>query len=208
MTFRPGDFVRYKDGDETVIAKVVGESSGKDKTKLSVQPLDKKFKPEGSPQDKAISDLSRAGVGNYLSRTGGDQAIEIAVNTAFYSAVQALFRKHKAFGHETMSFLASDALYELLVKYYLTDFVSMLVPTPVASGGGWFEMGDAHDAAAKTIPVVIIQQIVCKFAYRHKFGAGLLRQAVDSFAAISLGNICGRNITRRSDEGKSVPYNW
>ena len=208
MGFKVGDFVSYKEGSETKIGKVEGAAKGGEKTKLSVTEVDKEFKVTGSATDRDIKDLSRAGVGNYLSRTGKSQAVEIAVNTATYSAIQALFRKHKAFGHETMSFLASDALYELLVKYYAEDMVSMLVPKAAANGGGWFEMGDAHDAAAKTIPIVIIQQIVCKFAYRHKFGAGLLKQAVDSFAAITLGNLMGRNITRRSDEGKTVPYNW
>jgi hypothetical protein len=130
------------------------------------------------------------------------------VNTAFYSAIQALFRKHKAFGHETLSFLTADALYELLLKYYVADMISMMVPTAAKDGGGWLEVGDAHDAAAKSIPVVVLQQIVCYFAYRHRFGSGLLKQAVDSFAAITLGNVAGRNITRKSEKNKGKDYRW
>ena len=207
MGFGVGDHVSWTDkSDKKVKTGVVTATpSG---ANVTVQPLDKDFKDEGSPENIPKTDLSRAGIGKFMSRTGTDQATEIAVNTAFYSAIQALFRKHKAFGHETLSFLTADALYELLVKYYVTDMVAMMVPKAAKDGGGWLEVGDAHDAAAKTIPIVVIQQIVCKFAYKHRFGSGLLKQAVDSFAAITLGNVAGRNITRKSEDNKGKDYRW
>jgi hypothetical protein len=210
MGFGVGEYVSWTDkSDKKVkVGRVTGPATS-DKLRLKVQEVDNEFKDvSGGETDRLISELSRAGIGKFMSRTGTDQATEIAVNTAFYSAIQALFRKHKAFGHETLSFLTADALYELLVKYYVTDMVAMMVPKAAKDGGGWLEVGDAHDAAAKTIPIVVIQQIVCKFAYKHRFGSGLLKQAVDSFAAITLGNVAGRNITRRSEDNKGKDYRW
>ena len=207
MGFKVGDYVSWtsKSDNKPKEGYVTATPPGSD---VTVQPVDKDSKDAGSTQNIAKTDLSRSGVAKFISRTGTDQATEIAINTAFYSCLQALLRKHKAFGHETLSFLAADALYELLVKYYVTDMVAMMVPSAAKDGGTWIEIGDAHDAVGKTIPIVLIQQLVCKFAYKHRFGSGLLKQAVDCFGAITLGNVAGRNITRKSEKNKGADYRW
>ncbi len=72
---------------------------------------------------------------------------------------------------------------------------SAMVPKGVAKGGDMFQSGDLVDAAVKTVPIVLIQQVICKFMYRHKFGQNIGKHLVDSFAAILLGNAVDRNVT-------------
>ena len=51
--------------------------------------------------------------------------------------------------------------------------------------------GDFMDGL-KAVPIVLIQEIVMKFMYKQKAFSHLLKNSVDAFSAIVVGNIAGR----------------
>ena len=208
MGFRVGQYVNHnvtKSGGDPEL-QLSRLSGGKDDA-WEVQPVDKKFKDTGSVLTGVKdADLKAAGLRKFASRTGGDQIVEVLTNSAIYSAGQALFRKGRVFGHETMSFATADFIYEFIAKYYVESMFPDILPDVVPEKEqSWFASGDLQDAL-KALPIVVIQQIICRIAYRHKFGHKLLHQLIDAFGSISVANFAGRNASAQRQEKKA--YKW
>jgi hypothetical protein len=106
-----------------------------------------------------------------------------------------------------MSFVASDAAYELLLRGFLDRLIPFLRPESIAVSTG-ITSADFIDAL-KTVPVVIIQQIVCKLAYKQKMlGGHLFKNLIDAYIAYTVSNLATRNISgfmggRKEEKDKS-----
>ena len=82
-------------------------------------------------------------------------------------------------------------------------------PDPVAASGGWFELGDLQDAL-KAVPIVILQQIIQKLWKRKSMGHRILKNTLDAYISVALGNVVGRGVTKMTGgrTGGSINYKW
>jgi hypothetical protein len=191
---RLGDYVEVKDEK--------GQIVGGKKDAWNFQPRDSK-----KPQITGVkdADIKSEGFGNRMSGDYGHVFTELLGNAVSYGIIQKI-RSNPTFGHRFMSFVASDVAYELLLRGFVDRLVPFLRPDSIAVTTG-VTSADFIDAL-KTIPVVIIQQIVCKFAYRQKMTGHLFKNLIDAYIAYTVSNLATRNVSgfmegRREDKDKS-----
>ena len=164
----------------------------------------------GSPES-GVADalLKSAGYRAHASQSGIAPVIEVAINATLYAIIQKFRKSDRTFGPRFMSFAISDAIYELLAKYYVEQYVPFLRPAALLKPAGFFSNGDFMDGL-KFIPIVIIQEIVHLFN-KHKAFQHLLKNSIDAFSAIVVGNVVGRGVSAKmtKKEGATeVPYRW
>ena len=164
----------------------------------------------GSPES-GVADalLKSAGYRAHASQSGIAPVIEVAINATLYAIIQKFRKSDRTFGPRFMSFAISDAIYELLAKYYVEQYVPFLRPAALLKPAGFFSNGDFMDGL-KFIPIVIIQEIVHLFNKQKAF-QHLLKNSIDAFSAIVVGNVIGRGVSSKmtKEEGATeVPYRW
>ena len=97
---------------------------------------------------------------------------------------------------------AADASYQLVLRSFVDRMIPFLRPDSVALAMG-ISSADAIDAL-KAVPVVILQQLICKFMYKQ---AGLtthmFKNLLDAFVAYSGSNILTRNVSAYVDSSKT-----
>jgi hypothetical protein len=148
----------------------------------------------------AASTLEQASLGEYYKTSGFVNPVyELAVNATMYAIIQA-FRSGPTFGHRSISFLISDAIYELGLKNLMDKLVPFFQApaSPIGMGVG---MGEFQDGILKTIPIVLIQQIVQKVMHKSKFSAHILKNSIDCAIACTGGNLVQRNIAAPMQSG-------
>ena len=153
--------------------------------------------------------LKSAGYRAHASQSGIAPVIEVAINATLYAIIQKFRKSDRTFGPRFMSFAISDAIYELLAKYYVEQYVPFLRPAALLKPAGFFSNGDFMDGL-KFIPIVIIQEIVHLFNKQKAF-QHLLKNSIDAFSAIVVGNVIGRGVSSKmtKEEGATeVPYRW
>ena len=197
MGFKVGQYVIKKTDEDKDDADVFQITSGKaDAWKLTKNDDDAQVELSTEQKD---DDLLHAGMGKFLAAHGMQTVEEIAYNGIVYSIVQKM-RKNGFFGHEVIDFVISDAIYELVGKYYMDTMLGFAMPAPVAIGYG-IGMGEFQDGLLKTIPIVIIQQIVQKVMRKSKFSHRLMKNVVDCAAACVIANVAQRNLAKPVQSG-------
>jgi len=203
-SFRIGDLVTR--GDKR--GQVIGGAKGS----WTVAFYDDKGKL-GSPE-AGIADahLKAAGYQARMSNSGVGPLVEVAINAVVYAVIQKFRKSSQTFGPRFMSFALADAIYELVAKHFVEGWVPFLRPDALlrADDNGFFTSGDFKDAA-KAIPIVIIQELASMVLPRQpKMFTHILKNAIDAYAAVAVGNIAGRFASGQmaTTEGASPLYRW
>ena len=76
-----------------------------------------------------------------------------------------------------MSFVAADAVYELGLKSLLEKSFSFMQapPAPISMGVG---LGELQDGVLKSIPIILVQQIICKLMYKKSYKHRFMRNCI------------------------------
>ena len=143
--------------------------------------------------------LLHAGIGRFLGAHGIQTVEEIAYNAVVYSVVQK-FQKNGFFGHNTIDFVISDAIYELVGKYFVDSMIPFAMPSSVAMGYG-LGVAEFQDGILKSIPIVLIQQIVQKVMRKSKMTHRFMHNLLDAAAACTMANIAQRNLAKPIQSG-------
>jgi hypothetical protein len=176
-------------GDYVQVGDVKGQLVGGKEGAWTFQPSDSKKSQTTALADK---DIKGEGFGNRMSGDYGHLFTEFLGNAVSYGLIQKI-RSSPTFGHRFMSFVASDVAYELLLRGFVDRLIPFLRPDSIAVSIG-ITYADFIDAL-KTIPVVIIQQIVCKFAYKQKLTGHVLKNLIDAYVAYTVSNLATRNLS-------------
>jgi hypothetical protein len=179
-TIRVGDYVRH--GEDK--GQIVGGKTGAWK----FQPVDP-AKEAVTLEDKAIT---AEGFGATSSNDMGGTVGELAGNALVYGIIQKI-RSNPTFGHRFMSFVGSDAAYQLFLRRFIDNLVPFMRPASIANSVG-VTTADLQDAL-KAIPVVVIQQIVCKVMYKQGLTSHIFKNLIDAFIAYSGSNLLTRNVS-------------
>jgi hypothetical protein len=164
MGFKVGQYVikaADKDKDDADVFQIT--EGKKDAWKLTKADDDSQALLPTGQKDK---DLLHAGLGKYLGAHGMQTAEEIAYNGVIYACLQK-YHKNSFFGAQTIDFIISDVIYELVGKYFVDSQLGFAMPAPVKLAYG-IGMGEFQDGLLKTIPIVVIQQIVQKMMRKSK----------------------------------------
>jgi hypothetical protein len=183
-------------GDYVEVGKEKGQIVGGKKDSWTFQPRDSKKSQTTGVKDDAISG---EGFGNRMSGDYGHVFTELLGNAVSYGVIQKI-RANPTFGHRFMSFVASDVAYELLLRGFVDRLIPFLRPDSIAVTTG-ITSADFIDAL-KTIPVVIIQQIVCKIAYKQKITGHLFKNLMDGYIAYTVSNLATRNVSGYMQSGE------
>jgi hypothetical protein len=195
-TIRVGDYVRH--------GKDKGQIVGGKKGAWQFQPADPAKEPV-TLEDKAVT---AEGFGAVASNDMGGTVGELAGNALVYGIIQKI-RSNPTFGHRFMSFVGSDAAYQLLLRKFVDQWIPFMRPESIANATG-VTSADFQDAL-KTVPVVIIQQIVCKMMYNQGLTSHLFKNLVDGFITYSGSNILTRNVSawmQPSDKPSKFVYRY
>jgi len=204
---RVGDYVRLEVSGEPRKGEI--ESVNKDKSQWTVRLFKKDGSREDTATEYATAELKRAGMMTFASKDGMSQVIEVALNSLVHGTIQKI-RSGPTFGDPFMTFVAADLIYEIFGKQLVDQFIPKIFrPDPVAAAGGFFELGDLQDAL-KAIPIVILQQIVQKLWKRKSMSHRLLKNVLDAYISVALGNVVGRGVTKMTGgrTGGSINYKW
>jgi hypothetical protein len=198
---RIGDFVQHKQAkgkDDKEVESIPAQIVGGEKDKWKIVYLD----PKKTAPTSTVTDKQLAGEGMF-GRTSNDfsgSLGELAGNALMYGVIQAV-RSGPTFGNRFMSFVGSDVAYELLLRGMIDDFIPFMRPDSFANKLG-VRSSDFKDAM-KTIPVVIIQQIVCKVMYRSGLTQHIFKNLLDAFGAYVTSNIVTRNARTYFEEDET-----
>jgi hypothetical protein len=194
MTFKIGDRVNVTALGE--VGRIEGGKGDAWEVKLS-NDLTQTFKN---------AQLSEPDIQKNMSDGGMDNVLEVGYNAVAYAIVQKI-RKSPAFGSRFQSFVISDAVYELIGKFYLEPYVPFIRPDEIKDNeaSDMFQAGDFRDAL-KALPIVALQAVVQKMMYKKALGTDMIRNAVDGYISIALANAAGRLTTRQMSGAK--PYRW
>ena len=197
MGFTQGQYV-IKKADEAKDDADVYQITGGEKDAWEITKTDDDTQTK---EGEAAADdtLVHAGIGRYLGAHGMQTAEEIAYNAVVYSVVQKL-RKNVFFGHQTVDFIIADAIYELVGKYFVDSMIPFAMPSSVAVGYG-IGIGEFQDGILKSIPIVLIQQLVQKFMRKSKMGHRLMHNFIDAAAACSIANVAQQNLAKPIQSG-------
>ena len=123
--------------------------------------------------------------------------VEVGSNTV-YAIIQKI-RSGKTLGHRFQNFAAADIVYELALKNVMDKMVPFFQapPAPISYGLG---MAELQDGVLKAVPVVLLQQIIGMLR-GHKFGAHILKNAIDAPLACTAANIVQRNLAKPAQSG-------
>ena len=197
MGFVLGQYV-IKKADESKDDADVFQITGGEKDAWKITGVDDATSAEESESLKDDK-LVHAGFGKYLGAHGMQTAEEIAYNAVVYSVIQK-FRKNGFFGHNTIDFMIADAVYELAGKYFIDTMVPFAMPPAVKIDYG-IGIGAFQDGIIKSIPIVLIQQLVQKFMRKSKMGHRLMHNFIDAAAACSIANVAQQNLAKPIQSG-------
>ena len=200
MGFKIGQYVILKADKDKDDVDVYQISEGKkDAWKLTKADDDAQAQ---LPTTRKDEDILHSGLGNYLSAHGMQTVEEIAYNGVIYACIQK-FRKSSFFGAQTIDFVISDIIYELVGKYFVDSQLGFAMPAPVALGYG-IGMGEFQDGLLKTIPIVVIQQIVQKVMHKSKMSHRFMKNLVDCAVACTVANVAQRNLAKPIQSGMAA----
>ena len=188
MGFALGSYVVKKSAPEGDVFMISGGKEGE--WDLTSQ-TDSATVETGVKDDK----LQAASLGQYYKTAGYVSPLyEIATNGLVYTGIQAM-RSGPTLGAPTMSFIVADAVYELALKNLLEKSFSFMQAPPAPLGMG-FGMGELHDGVLKSIPIILLQQIICKFAYKKCYKHRFMKNCIDAVAACTGANLVQRNLQK------------
>ena len=147
MGFKIGQYVIKKVDKDSDDADVYQITDGKaDAWKLTKADDDAQAQLPTGQKDE---DLLHSGLGKYLSAHGMQTVEEIAYNGVIYACLQK-YHKNSFFGAQTIDFIISDVIYELVGKYFVDSQLGFAMPAPVKLAYG-IGMGEFQDAAGRRI---------------------------------------------------------
>jgi hypothetical protein len=186
MGFALGSYVVKKSTPEGDVFMITGGTA--DAWDVTAQTDDATVET-GVKDDK----LQAASLGQYYKAAGAINPLyEIVANALAYTGIQAI-RSGPTFGEATMSFVAADAVYELGLKSLLEKSFSFMQapPAPISMGVG---LGELQDGVLKSIPIILVQQVICKLMYKKNYKHRFMKNCIDAIAACTGANIVQRNL--------------
>ena len=214
---RVGDFVRHKVTDTAAAASASGDKKAKPKTKERKAQIVGKgsadntwnivylTKEKGEKDYVALTDVAEKALvkEGFMARTSASYTNmigELAGNALFYGIIQKI-RSNPTFGKRFMTFCFSDIAYELLGRDLVDSIIPFMRPESFSNVAG--VKGSDFVDAFKAIPVVILQQILCKVFYKTSLFGHLFKNLFDAYTSYALSNMATRNVSSYFDDKDS-----
>ena len=135
-----------------------------------------------------------------------DNIRETAENVVINGVALRVFYKRDFFGHQSIAFLCSDALYELLLKDLITPIADWMA-IPVSSGKQtFFDSNDFIDLIRKLPFTFLGQCLFQKVMQKKRFFAHVWENLISQSLAIYGTNLLDRFVLFDSDEGAKNYY--